>query len=183
MVELYVVRHGETEFNKKNIIIGHEDPSILQSSIPVIERLAKKLPSIDIIFSSDLRRTRETAQELQKVLGVACSIHFSSLLREVDYGELSGKEKVLTSQRHPKYHKDVDFIHPSGESFSQLYERIVQWFESVRDSDKKILVVTHAGAIRALYSYINDLPFEQVLNLPLGHEAVLKCSEKEAVLL
>ena len=177
MAEIYVVRHGETSFNKKNIVTGHLDPPLTAGSLEEIKRLADKLSGIrfDVIFSSDLKRARQTAQILSETLSYPVKLKVSKELKEIDYGTLSGKPKEEVKQDYPRYKKDVHYIHPSGESFSQLYSRVVPFLKDIASQYQTVLVVTHAGCIRAIYSYCNNKDFQDIIDMKLGHSLILKC--------
>ena len=61
-----------------------------------------------------------------------------------------------------------DFVHnapPKGESFSQLYQRIKKFLENIPQNIKgDVVIISHAGCIRAIYTYVNKIPLEDIFN-------------------
>jgi len=178
MAEVYLVRHGKTKLNDKQIIIGHLNPPLLKSSFLETKRLALKLKDLDfdVIFSSDLKRAIQTSKIILKYLNKKPKIVLVPELREIDYGKLSGKLKKKISSKYYLYHKDLKFVNPGGESFKQLYKRSTSFLKKIAPKYNRILIVTHSGCIRALYSYCNNHDFKDNLNLALGHNKIVKCA-------
>ena len=102
MANIYVVRHGKTKMNKNNIILGTIDSPLLKSSIKEIKKLASKLDKLKIneVYSSDLKRAKNTAKIIQNELTNKLKIKTKKELGEVRYGTLSGKTKK-------KYEKEI----------------------------------------------------------------------------
>ena len=88
---LYLVRHGETEWNNKSITQGQSESVLTQTGIEQAEVTAVNLKDIhfDAIFSSDLIRTQETAKIIKLDRDIV--IQTSRLLRERNYGRFEGK--------------------------------------------------------------------------------------------
>ena len=87
-MNIYVARHGETDWNKKNILLGSTDKDLNETGKKQAIELSKKLQHIkfDYIISSDLKRALETANIVKK----DASIIKNSKLRERNYGLLEG---------------------------------------------------------------------------------------------
>ncbi len=190
MIEIYVVRHGMTEFNKNHVIIGHLDPSLLKSGMssfgsPIIKsskldikKLATHLKNIEFdgVYTSDLKRAVQTTNILTQERGYLQEIILSPSLKEIDYGILAGKSKTEIKKNYLKYHNDINYINPAGESFNELYLRVTNFLESIINNHKKILIVTHAGCIRAIYSYFNNEKFQENINMKLNQYFIMKCT-------
>lgn len=88
---LYLVRHGETEWNEKKIIQGHADAPLTSVGIKQIEDVANEFKDVafDVIFSSDLLRAKRSAEIIRLERDLA--IQTSELLRERTYGHFEGK--------------------------------------------------------------------------------------------
>lgn len=172
---LYAVRHAPTALNKENIIIGHNNPAIesYDDVIPIIKKLTKF--RIKKILSSDLRRASDTAAAISKELNLFIELHKN--LREVDYGQLTGMKKSEARLAYPAYHNDSSFVHPGGESFDQLQERLSKFVREVKGEE--ILIVTHAGCIRALFSICRGESIQKNINLKIPHDIVLICNFKK----
>ncbi|MBI1970648.1 histidine phosphatase family protein [Candidatus Woesearchaeota archaeon] len=178
MTEIYVIRHGETEWNRKKKIIGQCNPPLSPHGRIAIKKLAKKLSRwapFDIIYSSNLKRAKESADIIALQVGYSKKIRVSKALQEIDYGILSGMQKEKAKQMFPQYHNNAAFIHPQGESFNTLYKRVVSFAKKL-PKGKKILIITHAGCMRAVYSYFKKQAFKKNMNMTINHDMIMECS-------
>ena len=146
---IYFIRHGETEWNKKEILQGHKDSPLTLKGKKDVENLGKILEKkkIEVIYTSDLGRCVQTAEIINKRLKI--KLVKTKKLRERDYGSLNGKpnkeiRKVLDLS-------NLDEKAPEGESFNQLKKRVINFLKLLnKEKFKRILVVTHDEALRAI---------------------------------
>src|SRR3989338_1994249 len=178
MVEIFAIRHGKTHFNIKKRIMGHLDISLDNKSISEIKKVANRLKGIhfDAIYSSDLKRASETGQIVRDILNKKIPLRLSKSLREIDYGTLSGEHKELVKKKYPQYKKDAGFVHPKGESFEQAYHRIVRFINRISKRRGSVLLVTHAGGIRAIFSYCNNQRPQENVGMKVANDIILKCA-------
>lgn len=162
MTEILFIRHGETDCNKKNLYYGHLNPGLNKTGIWQLKNTRKKLEKlnekIDIVFSSDLKRCRESLELLE--IDKNIKIHFSEKLRELNFGTLEGKTYKEIERNFPRYVKEMQnnwryFKAESGESLDDLQMRVSKKLNKIKteNQNKKILVVAHAGVIQSLISY------------------------------
>ena len=156
---LYAIRHGETDNNVKRIIQGNKINSPLnENGIKQAELISGKLKDKNItkIYASDLLRTRQTAEIVNKILNV--EIVYTSLLQEVDCGIVSGKtiDEVMKIKEflyiyQNRYKKDN--IHfPEGESRNMVVDRVTKFLNTVKkeSEEKNVLLVSHGGVLRVV---------------------------------
>jgi len=176
MTRFVVVRHGSTGMNEQNLLIGHLDPPLSEIGKKQAERLGRALTQerFDLIVTSDLKRTQETAAIIRSYQAKSVRTLISPELREIDYGDHVGKEKETLRQEEPRYHADPDYQHPGGESFLQLQERVNAVLKRLEGEYERVLVVTHAGALRALYAAYRGEPFARHINLKVPHTTILR---------
>jgi probable phosphoglycerate mutase len=164
---LYAVRHGETEWNLIERQQGHLDSPLTGKGIQQAQLLANGLAkkNIDILYSSDLGRTLQTAEVIAKRL--LLDIHTDSRLRERHLGILQGLTKNEFERRYPEEatrfdSDDPDYVLPGGESLRQCFIRCIECAEEIaRDNGgKNILIVGHGGVLRSF--------FHKAANTPLG---------------
>jgi probable phosphoglycerate mutase len=119
--------------------------------------------AIDFAYSSDLRRSAETARE---ILGRR-RVHLQTTprLREYHKGVFEGLTADETKRRYPELYaaslvKDLDFAPPGGESTRQISARIASFVADVRDrhADDNVLIVGHGGTLRAVFVALMELP-------------------------
>lgn len=164
MTRFYLVRHGQTLWNVERKYQGQSDVPLTKTGKLQAKRVADKLKDKDIsaIYASDLSRTINTAREIAKH-------HNLEVLKDKDVRELSfGIWEGLTfdeiNQRWSKEFKDwqekpFEINPPEGETLTDLYNRTDRFMmRAAKDHPKeKIVVVTHAGPIRAILAQILNL--------------------------
>ena len=148
---LYLVRHGETEWNEKLLFQGHSNTSLNKNGIDQAKKIAKyfKDKKVDIIYSSDLKRAFDTAKIIKNSLKFKGKIIKSELLRERNYGSLEGKHYNLFFDR-----KKFD-----GEKDNVFFSRLKKIFKKIlnENNGKNIMVVTHGGVVRAFIAFALNL--------------------------
>ncbi len=164
---LYLVRHGETDWNRHSRIQGHLDTPLNALGVAQAKALAKQLAPLhcQALYSSDLRRAVQTAEFLAQQTGL--KIQPQSCLRERDLGILQGLSKVEAEQQQPEawqhYHQDVDYVIPHGESSRQFMQRCVSCLTHLAEQNagEKILVVTHGGVLGNLLKHTLGISLQQ----------------------
>jgi len=158
---LYLMRHGETEDNVSRVIQGHNDSPLTQDGIAATRGRAKMLKGImfDAIFCSDLERTRKSLEILLDELDINIIVNYSADIRELDFGQLTGKniddvkDIILLHKKQTQRH----YIYgESGDSFSNRVLGFVEMALDVHEGGT-ILFMTHFGVIETiLRHYINN---------------------------
>lgn len=159
-MKIYLLRHGETNENKNKYYYGKMDVSLNEKGIEQGKRAHIALKNIDFntVFISERKRTRETAD---LVLGSKdVKIIMDNRINEMDFGEFEGKNYEDIKKQYPEEYKVweenwKEFTPPYGESYMQFYHRIKCFMDDIlKLPDEDILIVTHGGVIRTIYSYI-----------------------------
>ncbi|TSC82047.1 MAG: putative phosphoglycerate mutase [Parcubacteria group bacterium Gr01-1014_20] len=165
-MKIFVIRHGQTELNKKGIINGHIDDVLAPEGIEQAKNAAPFLPkTIKHIYSSSLARAKETAKILNETLNVPVTFHDE--LREVNFGILNGTPFL---DEHKKRHKMLNYDwRPSGESFEEVKTRVLKFLEKIKenDGDEEALLVAHGGIIRLLHFLEFGKPLDEIENTSL----------------
>lgn len=171
-MRIFLIRHGQSEANKDNIIQGHMDSSLSdigrEQAKTTGEKLLESKIVFDSVYSSDLSRAKETAKIITKVLGVK-DIVFDERLREMYLGDFEGKNsKELTEEENAFLNScwdDHDIRVPNGETTNEFKHRIKDIFNEIiasGENDSTILVVAHGGSLyHILQSTLNILPKNQ----------------------
>lgn len=138
-MKLILVRHGESEDNKAKICQGQRDSPLSELGEEQAEKVAERLKDekIDAIYSSDLKRARDTAEAINKYHYL--EIIDDKRLRERSLGILQGKP----------FPKELDWInlHESIESEESMNNRVSSFIEQIsqKEKGKTVLVSTHGG--------------------------------------
>lgn len=180
---IYLVRHGETEWNTKKLIQGHSDSPLTNNGVDQANKLAKRLEHIkfDAIFSSDLLRAKRTAEILKLERDLV--INTTHLLRERNYDELEGKtwEDIRKDQKElmdkfealSEEEKKSFKYTPNSESDNEIVTRLITILREVAliYLDKTVLIVTHGGILR---TFLKRLDPELMKDKAVGNGAYIK---------
>lgn len=172
------MRHGETDWNRSQLVQGHDDASRLtdegRAHVGVVAATLGE-ESYSLIVASDLDRAQESATIAARTLHL--EIVTLSLLRERNFGVLEGGPRSALSPENTGISNDVvvdvTARPPGGESLEDMAHRARDFFDLVSHSwpNRSLLVVTHGGMIRALLGAASGGP---LLGSTLG--PVANCS-------
>jgi isoleucyl-tRNA synthetase len=131
-----------------------------------VKRVALKLKKekIDLIFSSDLMRAKQTAEILAKELNA--KVFFDKRLREYNVGIFNGKPPGLSWQYIEKKKNPLFVKIPKGESLANVRKRMYSFLKDLEKKfeDKKILIVSHELPLTILEGTLKGLPLDEILN-------------------
>ncbi|MBI4085813.1 MAG: class I tRNA ligase family protein [Candidatus Liptonbacteria bacterium] len=189
----YFSRHGEAQNNVLNIISIYPEKEIrdlTEAGIARAKKLGEKLKKaggVDMIFSSDLLRTKHTAEIAAKILGAP--VEFDERLREYNVGIYNGTPATDFDAAFPRKER-WNNAPEGGETWSRLQERIVDFIKE-KDAEyknKRILVISHGDALRVVQKYYGselDYPhFAEPFKIDVGiadlhrpyiDDVILKC--------
>ncbi|MEX2464313.1 MAG: histidine phosphatase family protein, partial [Gaiellaceae bacterium] len=158
MTTILLARHGESDWNAEKRWQGHADRPLTERGRRQARALAERLAEIelDVVYSSDLRRARETAEAVAGAKGL--EVRALPDLREVDVGSWSGLTRLEAKERFPdNYARWLDGGHgwPDGETYEEMMERILEAVQRIvaKHPDERVLIVAHGGPIRAIHAH------------------------------
>jgi len=165
---IYVVRHGETDSNKARKLMGQRiDEPLNAEGVAQANALAEELrmEKFDVIFTSPLRRARQTAEMVANRIGAP--IMERKELLERDFGSLSGHSweemsKGVASGSVDFQSKDLeqnyDYRPYGGESVEDVKARFLHFLDDVRRdyAGKKVLIVAHGGILKLAHLFLKD---------------------------
>lgn len=172
MIELLLIRHGETAWNAERRLQGHVDIALNEIGLQQAEALARALNDepVDIIMCSDLQRAKQTADAIARNKNLLYQI--VPTWRERCFGGFEGELIYELQQRFPSEYAawrtyDADSQFPinkdgklNGESLRQFHTRIEHAFVELshRFNHKKIALVVHGGVLECAYRIAHQLP-------------------------
>jgi 2,3-bisphosphoglycerate-dependent phosphoglycerate mutase len=184
---LVLVRHGQSDWNLKNLFTGWKDPDLTEKGIAEARAAGQKLKgqglSFDIAFTSALTRAQHTLQLMLGELGqTSLPVIQDEALNERDYGELSGlnKDDARAKWGEDQVHvwrRSYDVPPPGGESLKDTLARTLPYF--VQEilpfvlRGKRTLVAAHGNSLRALIMVLEHLTPEQIVQRELATGAPL----------
>ena len=150
MVEILLIRHGETDYNKNRRFAGVTNIGLNDCGEKQAFHLREKLRNekIDIVYSSDLQRCIDTV----RIINFNSEVRYSKNLREVNLGIWEGLTYDEIKMNYPdeeaRWKEDwIHFAAPGGESFFKMSKRVIGEFEEIKTNYNKVAVVTHGGCI------------------------------------
>ena len=163
MIEVVLIRHGETDWNAEKRLQGHLDIELNAEGARQAELLAQALQGeqFDAIICSDLQRARKTAQPLATLQGKTVQIDIA--WRERCYGAFEGLRDVEIGERYPDAHRamqarELDYRYPQGvntaETLREFSTRSITALKRALDlQHRKIAIVTHGGVLDCINRY------------------------------
>ena len=169
MLRIFLIRHGETEWNRQNRLQGKSDVHLSPEGIHQAMTLAEHLPfkHADAIYSSDLSRAFETA----KIIAEKFNLKVKTMpeLRETDFGDWEGRFISELFEESPKsfgkFFTDPERCHPPhGETFLEAQARVMIGIREIiaNHDDQNIVVVSHGAIIRLIIGAALDMPIHKM---------------------
>ncbi|MDK2820513.1 MAG: hypothetical protein PWP31_478 [Clostridia bacterium] len=188
---VYLVRHGETEWNNTGRYQGHSDVMLSSKGKLQANLLKKRFDNInlDCVFTSDLKRATETASIISKSHGI--NVETLKDLREINFGAWEGLTYKEITTRYPKewdeWRQDPgNVVIPGGESFNQVKERVLNSFNKIIEQEKgrDLLIVGHGGCLRVLICSVLGLDLNGVWRFSLDNTGVsiIDCYNEDKIL-
>lgn len=183
---IYIIRHGQTDWNIEHRTQGQTDIALNTNGIKQAELITQKISNlkIDSIISSDLKRAYMTAQIINKNFHKA--IETDKRLREFCFGTLEGitRDKI-TQETWEKFNENPKQF--NTETKEEIFNRIKSFIKDMKSEikNKKVLVVTHGGPIRMIKYYLDNGDnysdkkyLEEYMNLKINNMDLFIIDEK-----
>lgn len=174
-MNLYVTRHGETQWNAEDKVCGRTDLDLTEKGRKQAQALGEKLAEIpiDAIFVSPLKRAQETCRIAEsirndllnirareagkKIYARRPPVYTEPRIIEQCYGIYEGKSRFDEGFLNNK--KMFAYRYPEGESQMQTAFRVYGFLEDLKKkyATKNVLVVCHGGICRIIHTYFNDI--------------------------
>ena len=191
---LVLVRHGQSEWNKKNLFTGWKNPDLTELGVKEAIKAGKLLKSkglsFDIMFTSDLFRAQETGRLILEHMDLSnIEIIKDQNLNERNYGDLAGlnKDEARSKWGEEQVHiwrRSFDVPPPGGESLKNTAERVLPYFNnSIRpkiNENLNILIAAHGNSLRALVMELEEISSDEIVKLEIatGDPIIYECSDK-----
>jgi 2,3-bisphosphoglycerate-dependent phosphoglycerate mutase len=179
---LVLVRHGESEWNLKNLFTGWKNPDLTEKGVTEAKEAGRKLKaeglSFDIAFTSELLRAQHTLDlALAEIGQTGLPIKRNLALNERDYGDLSGLNKDEARKKWGEeqvlvWRRSYDVPPPGGESLKDTLARTLPYYvQEILPGvlrGERTLVAAHGNSLRALIMVLEKLTPESILKRELA---------------
>ena len=192
---LVLVRHGQSEWNKKNLFTGWKDPKLtargVEEAIKAGDELKGSGYSFDKMYTSELFRAQETGRIILDRMGLNSIEVIKDLsLNERNYGDLAGLNKDDARKKWGEdqvhiWRRSFDVPPPGGESLKDTAERVLPYFKQniipQLAEGLNILIAAHGNSLRALVMEIEKISPDEIVKIEIatGVPLVYKYSENE----
>ncbi|WP_370931456.1 2,3-bisphosphoglycerate-dependent phosphoglycerate mutase [Bartonella sp. DGB1] len=174
--KLILIRHGQSEWNLKNLFTGWKDPDLTATGIEETKKAAFTLKKeniiIEKIFTSDLLRAKKTAQIIMSENNITAPLTSNKALNERDYGDLAGLNKDEAKKKWGEqqiylWRRSYEIAPPGGESLKDTVSRVLPYYlHNIQPhvlNGKITLVAAHGNSLRALIMALEGLTAEEIL--------------------
>ena len=179
---LVLIRHGQSEWNEKNLFTGWKNPPLTEKGIEEAELAGIRIKNLNIDFShyftSALIRAQETGEiilnqlEKEKITKTR-----SQNLNERDYGDLSGlnKDEAKKEWGEDQVHiwrRSFDIPPPGGESLKDTADTVLPYFEeeikALVEQGNNILICAHGNSLRSLIMSLEEISPSEIVKVEIG---------------
>jgi len=194
---LVLVRHGQSDWNLKNLFTGREDPGLTDKGIAEATAAGQRLSAdgfdFDLAYTSSLVRAQHTLSLMLTELGQSdLETVETPALDERDYGDLTGLNKADAADKWGKeqvlqWRRSYDTPPPGGESLKDTAARVLPFY--ITDilpnvmSGRRTMVAAHGNSLRALVMVLDKMSPQEVteLNLATGVPLVYRLNDDTSV--
>jgi 2,3-bisphosphoglycerate-dependent phosphoglycerate mutase len=179
---LVLARHGQSEWNLKNLFTGWKDPGLTDLGVEEARAAGRRLKEMgvqfDVAFTSDLGRAQRTCKLILEEIGQPdLKTIANQALNERDYGDLSGLNKDDARARWGEeqvhvWRRSYEVPPPGGESLKDTVARVLPYY--IREilprvmRGERVLVAAHGNSLRALVMVLDGLTSDTIPGLELA---------------
>ena len=190
---LVLVRHGQSEWNEKNLFTGWKDPKLTARGVDEAIKAGKELKeagySFDKMFTSDLFRAQDTGRIILEQMDIpSIEVIKDVSLNERNYGDLAGLNKDEARKKWGEdqvhiWRRSFDVPPPGGESLKDTAERVLPYYKENIIPELieglNILVAAHGNSLRALIMELEEISPEEIVELEISTGVPLVYKFKE----
>ncbi|HPA11810.1 MAG TPA: alpha-ribazole phosphatase [Bacteroidales bacterium] len=169
-MEIHVIRHTRL-IDGLNKCYGQSDVPVADSFKADAAEMKKLLqPTYDAIFCSPLKRCLMLSEELN-----FNKINIEPALKEMNFGSWENQswDDIDRNQLEKWCNDFVNERPPNGENLQDVYKRVTNFITSLKSKNyNKILLITHAGVIRCIHAFFNNIALDKIFNIPVGFNEI-----------
>ena len=184
-MKIYLVRHGETDWNQAGLLQGQTDIALNAQGLEQAREAAERLKEVpfELAFCSPLIRAKRTAETI--IGDRKITLTTDERLRELNFGPWEGVDiRTIKDAASQPFTNPGSYIPPEGaESFAQLYKRSGEFVDQVllplEGTYETVLVVAHGGVNRSILNPVLNIPVDDFWRMHMGNcaTAILDCTD------
>ena len=184
-MKIYLVRHGETDWNQAGLLQGQTDIALNAQGLEQAREAAERLKEVpfELAFCSPLIRAKRTAETI--IGDRKINLTTDERLRELNFGPWEGVDiRTIKDAASQPFTNPGSYIPPEGaESFAQLYKRSGEFVDQVllplEGTYETVLVVAHGGVNRSILNPVLNIPVDDFWRMHMGNcaTAILDCTD------
>lgn len=184
-MKIYLVRHGETDWNQAGLLQGQTDIALNAQGLEQAREAAERLKEVpfELAFCSPLIRAKRTAETI--IGDRKITLTTDERLREPNFGPWEGVDiRTIKDAASQPFTNPGSYIPPEGaESFAQLYKRSGEFVDQVllplEGTYETVLVVAHGGVNRSILNPVLNIPVDDFWRMHMGNcaTAILDCTD------
>lgn len=181
---IYLVRHGETEFNRERRLQGHVDSALTDLGRRQAEAVGRRLRKLIggepgwRILTSPLGRARRTAEIISAAVGTT-PVEIEPRLIELSWGAWDGRLRSELAAACPEFGASNWAFHaPTGESYPAMCARLSAWLADLPPAgERRVVAVSHGVTGRVLRGLYAGLPTETVMAHDAPQDAIFQLAD------
>ncbi|NMF07780.1 histidine phosphatase family protein [Clostridium beijerinckii] len=185
-MKLFLIRHGQTDWNLKGKIQGSCDIELNDIGIKQAEELSNKILEEGYKFSKIYSSLQRRAAKTAEILSHATNIDYILIkgLEEMNLGKWEGLSWTEVKEKYPieygKWYINRKYTKtPMGESYQDLLERVLPVMHKIiNENSEDVLIVTHSAVIMSIQCYLTNTPFEEMVKFRRGNTSITEIDSK-----
>lgn len=178
---IYLFRHGQTEYNAKGIFTGFKDSKLTKRGIEDAKIIALRLKNkkIDVAFQTSLSRSKDTLKEVLKYHLECKKIITDDRMLERGYGKIEGQShydfvKKHSPELYDRYHRSYEIAPPNGESIKMVEKRVLSFIKYlikfIKENKVNVAVSAHGNSIRPFRRYFEKLTIKHMIEMEMPYD-------------
>lgn len=179
-MKLFLIRHGQTDWNLKGKIQGSYDSELNEAGIIQAEELSKKIIENNYEFSKIYSSRQKRAMKTAQILSKATNVDYIQIngLEEMNLGEWEGLSWAEVKEKYPSEY-DEWYKHrrytktPNGESYQDMLERVLISIRNIiKENCSNVAIITHSAVIMCLQCFITNTPFNEMTKFSVDNTTI-----------
>jgi len=181
-MKLFLIRHGQTDWNLKEKIQGSCDIELNDTGVKQAEELGNKILEENYKFSKIYSSSQKRAIKTAEILSEITNVDYISIdgLEEMNLGEWEGLSWSEIKEKYPVEYEEW-FIKrrytktPNGESYQDMLERVLTSIHKIIDENcNEVIIVTHSAVIMCIQCYLTNTPFDEMTKFKTDNASIIE---------